>query len=629
MCPWMEMSLFIATMAAEGPAEETVMLETTYEQRTDGVEEKLRLLQAAHQAGNYDLAMSLAESIKDTLMFERQRQRETGPPTLRAETFGRVEDLPFASPPSGGPSPEALPGTPQAGIHWAHGWPFFKAVALTEPLGLARLQEPVDLRVGFRVDQTTDLQREVRVARLDVAQGTLQEVPSQVYGERRQGRERSAHVVFFADVPARGRAFYLIFYGNPYAELPDYKTDLTADGEGFGLDIGNQHYLARLSRQMGQLERLTYRRAHGLELFAGGEGHGEPPNIDWAHDYLASNNFQKFRVTNWATCPNYEVVRGPLCVQVRRWGFPHSPIHPLFTPSRMHITVTYTFFAGQPYFLKEGRMEAVKDFEIGYLRDDEWVFSGYSFTDTLWIDHEELLHEGTVPVEQQDDLWGVGFFHRQSRDAFIALWLEHRAENFDALYHSGAPTLNYQGHGQLWSRWAARNNPQFKAGASLYQKNAYLVTEYPEQGGPEQVQELRQRLRHPLIATESELPDLPPLKAFGALARAGETQATAPLKREIWQALREVRDGMFYEVDANVVDMGYIYDVRIRGETVYILMTMPHHGRPKYGFLGNPIRERLLQVEGVRQVIVDFTWEPPWNVARLTDAGFKALGLSP
>jgi len=77
----------------------------------------------------------------------------------------------------------------------------------------------------------------------------------------------------------------------------------------------------------------------------------------------------------------------------------------------------------------------------------------------------------------------------------------------------------------------------------------------------------------------------------------------------------------------NVVDMGYIYDVRVRGDVVFILMTMPHRGRPKYGFIANPIRERLLKLNGVRDVIVRLTWEPPWTVARLTEAGCKAMGI--
>ena len=213
----------------------------------------------------------------------------------------------------------------------------------------------------------------------------LVEVPSQVYAERRRGKERTCHVVFPADVPLHGAAHYLIFHGNRYAELPDYSTDLTVSGEGYGLDISNAHYVARLSRQMGQLERLTYGREHGLELYAGGKGHGEPPTIDWAHDYVDGDGFQKLRVKDWSRCPNYEVVRGPLCVRVRRWGFPQSPVHPLFTPSRIHMDLTYVFWAGLPYFVKESRIDAVRDVDISAMRDDEWVFSGYSFTDTLWL----------------------------------------------------------------------------------------------------------------------------------------------------------------------------------------------------------------------------------------------------
>ena len=137
-------------------------------------------------------------------------------------------------------------------------------------------------------------------------------------------------LVLRVDSPAHARTSYLVLYGNPEAELTTYPTDLRVSGEGYALDIENDYFRASLSRQMGQLERLTLKREHGLELFAGGEGHGEPPGIDWAHDYVTANNFQKMRITNWATCPDYEVIRGPLCTTVRRWGFPHSPIHPVF-----------------------------------------------------------------------------------------------------------------------------------------------------------------------------------------------------------------------------------------------------------------------------------------------------------
>ena len=584
--------------------------------RTDTVEEKLRLLQSAYGSGRHDLAMSLAESIKDTLSFIRQTESGARKQQLEAGKHAAVETL------------------PEPWARWADGWKYYKYAALFEEVGIARSREPLELTVSFPASQTTDLQREVRVARVDDEEKSLREVVSQIQGERRNGDERVCRIVVPAEVAPHGSALYLIFYGNPFAELPDYATDLRVSGEEYRLDISNVHYIARLSRQMGQLERLTYRRQHGLELYAGGKGHGEPPTIDWAHDYVDEGGFQKLRVKNWSRCPNHEVVRGPLCVTVRRWGFPHSPVHPIFTPSRMHVDVTYTFYAGVPYFFKESRMEAIKDLSIEAMRDDEWVFSGYSFTDRVWIDSRGKLHEGAVPPEHAEDLWGVGFFHRESRDAFLALWLEHRAENFPGIQHGGAPTLHYDGHGQLWSRYPA-NKTRLKAGAAFLQKNAYLVSPYPRQGAAAQVETLRHRLLHPPEVSTDPLPRVTGARSAGSLGRPGETALTAPLKPAIWDALRQVRDEQLYKVDANIVDLGLVHDVRVRGGTVHVIITTPHTGRPVYEFyvsqgggrVEEGIRERVRRLEGVRDVVVSHSTNPPWTVARLTDDGRKALGL--
>lgn len=593
------------------------MMTTRHVDRSDSVSRKVELLKTAYDAGQFDVAMSLAASIKDTLQFERQVQATTGEPQISAETFVPVSQLPPAL------------------ARWARGWSYFKSVTLFETVGITRTAEPVELTVGVLADQTADLARELRVARWDASQQRLQEIRSQVDELTREGRQLRCRLLFFADVEAHESAQYLIFYGNPNAELPDYASDLSVKGEGYGLDVTNQYYLARLSRQTGQLERLTYAREHGLELYAGGKGHGEPPDIDWGHDYVDQGQFQKLRIRNWPHCPNYEVTRGPLCVQVRRWGFPYSPVHPLFTPSRMHMDITYTFYAGQPYFTKQGRMDMVQDFRIEAMRDDEWVFSGYSFTDTVWMDAAGLLHEGAVPPEQNEALWGVGFFHRVSRDAFIALRLEHSAQGFDKLQHGGAPTLHYAGHGQLWSRYPAEK-AEMKTGASIRQKSAYLLTPYPEQDAAAQIQQTRHRLLNPL-EVRSQMPAQfhAPAAINSTLARYGETPETASLKSSIWKSLREVRDEQFYNVDANIVDLGYVYDVRERNGIVRIVVTMPHRGRPVYQFLVTQgggrvdagIRERLLKLPGVRDVQVDFTWNPAWTSARLTDQGRQLMGL--
>jgi metal-sulfur cluster biosynthetic enzyme len=580
-----------------------------YSTRSDSIEVKLKLLRQACDGNRRDLAMSLLESMKDTLQYEEQRTLPTATPISGAGDAVPVEDL------------------PQAWRNWARGWSWCKLLELQETAGLARSTEPVNIPVAFPAAQTTDLRREIRVARVD-ASGCLRQVVSQVYGERFEQEERHCRLVFAADVAAGTKATFVVFYGNELAELPRYSTDLRVDGEGWGLDIENDHYVANLSRQMGQMERLTYKRDHGLTLFAGGEGHGEPPNIDWAHDYVPEGRLHKVRVTNWAECPNYEVVKGPLCIQVRRWGFPHSPGHPLYTPSRMHVDVTYTFYAGVPYFFKSGRMDILADGEYT-IRDDEWVFSGYSFNGTVWMDRNGALHEGDIPEEQQQDLQGVGFFHRNSKDAFIALRLSHEAQNYDHLVSTGKP-FDYDGHGQVWARYPA-GDKNIRSGAALTQENAYLIAPYD---GPGPVQDTRERLMHPLQVTPggdlSAATENP-----GRLARLGEVETEGgPLKRAIWEAMRETKDAMFYQNDANVVDMGYIYDLRLEEDVAHVTLTMPHKGRPKHGFLHRPgptphtpLCNRLRQIDGVRDIVIHFTWEPAWTAARVTARGRANMGL--
>ena len=602
------------------------MQETEYRHRTDSVAEKMRLMEKAHREGNLDVAMSLAESIRETLTFERQR---------RLPRYGNDEAV--TSPVS---SFRRVPELPSQWAEWARGWAFYKVLEIVETAGLGRSREPVESVVEFSVRQVTDLRRELRVARIDARSGTLREVPSQVCGEAIDGEVRTCRLLLQADLPANGRARYLVLYGNPDAELPEYPTDLAVSGEEFGLSIASNHFTAELSPQNGQLQRLQFRRGFDnvpygaqLELNTGGEGHGEPPGIDWGHDYMASGNYQKFRVAGWSRCPNYEVIRGPLCVQVRRWGFPRSPLHPVFTPSRLHMDLTYTFHSGLPWFLKESRMDALTCFEANVVRDDEWLFYGMPFSDSVWIDGEGNLHEGEVPASRENDQWGTGFFRRESRDAFIALWLEHRAEKCGPLNHSGPPNLSYFGRGQIWCRAPIHGRTRLQEGSALFQKNAYFASHYPEKNGREIVQDLRRRLLNPLAVSDGELPGTKATPS-GRLGRAGETGTShaeadddLALKRSVREALRQVEDDQLGTIDSNVVDLGYIYDLRVREGVVRILMTMPHRGRPKYQFVGNPIRDRVLAVEGVRECIVDFTWEPGWTPARLTGAGRRRLGL--
>ena len=73
--------------------------ETVYRHRTDSIEEKLQLLSEAYRLGKVDLAMSLSESIKDTLAFERQVREPEVDYVPGLERTGQVSDcLLYTSP---------------------------------------------------------------------------------------------------------------------------------------------------------------------------------------------------------------------------------------------------------------------------------------------------------------------------------------------------------------------------------------------------------------------------------------------------------------------------------------------------------------------------------------------------
>ncbi|MBL8228358.1 MAG: metal-sulfur cluster assembly factor [Bryobacterales bacterium] len=587
------------------------MAESGYWDRTDPFQEKLRLLEAAYRRKDYRLARALAQSLRNTAIQAQVEEEPAGTPV---------------------PAPvQSVESLPAPWRNWAKGWSSYQVIALDETVGQNRPPEPVEVTLTVPVAECASMAREVRVAR--VGGSELREVPCQVFHEVVRKGERSAKVLFFASGPAHQRQTYLVFHGNPDAELPDYPTDLETQGEGFGLTIENDFFRAALSRQMGQLERLTIKREHGLELFAGGEGHGEPPGIDWAHDYVTAGNLQKMRVTLWDTCPDYEVVRGPLFTSVRRWGFPYSPIHPVFTPSRIHVDVEYRFYAGLPWFHKFGTMSAVKAVEADALRDDEWVFSGQSFTDMLWMGPDGKMRTGAVDPKFVNDLWAVGFVHKESKDSFAALFLEHRADGLPGIRHTGSPIFFYRWHGHVWSRYPLPGK-QVPAGAVLHQKNAYAAIPF-QADGAEQLENLRHRLVNPYQVARGELGgSFAAREPAGRLARPGEAGDSPIAKRVLWDALRNCKDEQLYVSDINVVDLGLVYDLRVRGDVVHVVMAMPHRGRPLIGYFaygsgGNsaPVRQTLMKVPGVRHVVVEQTWEPGWNSNRVTAEGRAKLGL--
>lgn len=94
------------------------------------------------------------------------------------------------------------------------------------------------------------------------------------------------------------------------------------------------------------------------------------------------------------------------------------------------------------------------------------------------------------------------------------------------------------------------------------------------------------------------------------------------MNERLWAALSEVQDP---EMPVNLVDLGVIYGISQDAGVVEVDLTFTAMGCPASDFIIDDVRERLLLVDGVREVRVNVVWDPPWTAARLTEAGRDAL----
>jgi FeS assembly SUF system protein len=100
----------------------------------------------------------------------------------------------------------------------------------------------------------------------------------------------------------------------------------------------------------------------------------------------------------------------------------------------------------------------------------------------------------------------------------------------------------------------------------------------------------------------------------------------SPLEARIIAALRSVFDP---EIPVNIYDLGLIYNLQVNQETqdVYILMTLTTPNCPVAEDMPGQVQEAVKMVEGVGEVKVELTFEPPWDKDMLSESALLELGL--
>lgn len=105
---------------------------------------------------------------------------------------------------------------------------------------------------------------------------------------------------------------------------------------------------------------------------------------------------------------------------------------------------------------------------------------------------------------------------------------------------------------------------------------------------------------------------------------------TTALELAVWRALEGVADPEIPAV--SVVDMGMVKEVRAEDGRVRVTILPTFTGCPAIPVIRHDVAEATRAVEGVEEVEVDFSYDPPWTPDRITEQGRRKLedfGLAP
>lgn len=86
---------------------------------------------------------------------------------------------------------------------------------------------------------------------------------------------------------------------------------------------------------------------------------------------------------------------------------------------------------------------------------------------------------------------------------------------------------------------------------------------------------------------------------------------------EIVAALRDIYDP---EIPVNIYDLGLVYDVRPTDDgRVTVVMTLTSPMCPVAESLPVEVKRRVEQVTGVHDVTVELSWDPPWDMDKMSE----------
>ena len=100
---------------------------------------------------------------------------------------------------------------------------------------------------------------------------------------------------------------------------------------------------------------------------------------------------------------------------------------------------------------------------------------------------------------------------------------------------------------------------------------------------------------------------------------------TEELKNKVVEKLQTIFDP---EIPVNIYELGLIYEVEIMPiNNVQVVMTLTAPSCPAAQSLPVEVDQKIREIEGVNDVYVTVTWNPPWNKSMMSEAAQLELGM--
>lgn len=94
------------------------------------------------------------------------------------------------------------------------------------------------------------------------------------------------------------------------------------------------------------------------------------------------------------------------------------------------------------------------------------------------------------------------------------------------------------------------------------------------------------------------------------------------------QIIAQIKTIFDPEIPVNIYELGLIYEVTV-AETgkAHILMTLTAPACPAAEIIPEEVKEKTLVVEGITEVEVELTFEPPWDKEMMSEEALLELGF--